>query len=772
MIQIPKIALPDNSRKPVWQPHWKLIALFAVVLVVVATLVALRNTSRHIERERRDAGLLAVEKAHLQAARLGGDIHLALAAAHSLRSATLLTVERETDAAVIHDEIARVMIESTRNLHPDFAGVHVTLRPRAIPLPAGTHAEETRQLLRYYNDARYFSPYFRSDDDGELQYRSPTAPEAVDPEAQKHYAVPRDTLRPYVHEPYRTFEEGKPGWVGVGVTVPLVKPGGEFIGIAGIELKLDRLLESLDAPADFPFGEGFKLIISSEGALLPINTDHLDDKVYFKPDDVLFTRSRFDHRALPSLNRAAFPEITEALSERKPMQAILPVLKDGREALVAGVPIPLDGVHDSWMYLIAVPMEAIDTRAAMSVWTSLGTVSAAVGMALGIGLLLGRKVAGFLDARRRWFETILDRLPTPLVIRGGKNKEIQFINQAVEKRFGLENREVLIGQEFHLEGEPENPEDGPGEAIGEPSDEPIEFTSAGRSYRVQTSRVADDERNTFAILEVATDITEEKALARMISGLTPAANELDREAMNIADISGDVTDGVIRQSVELTQISKASEALAEKTGLNAESARKQTELSQKVCDKAESLAETAADNQQAMRRVIAASRNINTIIKLIDDVAFQAKILGINAMVEASRAGAPGRSFGVVATEVGELAARCAQAVRETTLQLEEGTAHVTAAEGLSARTVKELREIVEHAKAMKNYSALVAESAGEQSSSLIEVTTGIQRVSEELQKTSQNARQQAQVAETLKMRAVELRRLMNSNRRRSAVQN
>ena len=70
--------------------------------------------------------------------------------------------------------------------------------------------------------------------------------------------------------------------------------------------------------------------------------------------------------------------------------------------------------------------------------------------------------------------------------------------------------------------------------------------------------------------------------------------------------------------------------------------------------------------KDSMQKITEMSVAIEKIIGEINSIAQQTNMLSLNASIEAARAGEMGRGFAVVATQVGELAARSAQAAQET----------------------------------------------------------------------------------------------------------
>jgi methyl-accepting chemotaxis protein len=133
-------------------------------------------------------------------------------------------------------------------------------------------------------------------------------------------------------------------------------------------------------------------------------------------------------------------------------------------------------------------------------------------------------------------------------------------------------------------------------------------------------------------------------------------------------------------------IAKGNEALSQRTqtqaihlqGTAASMARMSAAISQSVrhADQAhEAVNHVETQTMEGRRTVIEANtamdeinrtgKRMGEVLDLVDQVAFQTHMLALNAAVEAAQAGMHGRGFGVIATEMRQLAHRCGQAARD-----------------------------------------------------------------------------------------------------------
>ncbi|RAS18168.1 methyl-accepting chemotaxis protein [Ensifer adhaerens] len=152
---------------------------------------------------------------------------------------------------------------------------------------------------------------------------------------------------------------------------------------------------------------------------------------------------------------------------------------------------------------------------------------------------------------------------------------------------------------------------------------------------------------------------------------------------------------------------------------------------------ADSSATVVTNAIAAMGRIEEASRQIEQIIEVIDDIAFQTNLLALNAGIEAARAGEAGKGFAVVAQEVRELAQRSAEAAREIKGLINKSTNEVNAGSHLVKETGEVLASISAQIVTVSQHVEMIATASRDQAVALNEVNGSVNQMD---QMTQQNA--------------------------------
>lgn len=254
----------------------------------------------------------------------------------------------------------------------------------------------------------------------------------------------------------------------------------------------------------------------------------------------------------------------------------------------------------------------------------------------------------------------------------------------------------------------------------------------------------------------------------MVGGMTVLLNRLSSKLKeSVEEIGGGVS--AFRQVSH--QISSASQTLAKNASnqassltestATAEEARRSSlagldrlrstvEAGQKVNQRVHETAERLQAMLKAMGEMNVRAGKVVTILKTIDEIAFQTNILALNAAVEAARAGQAGLGFAVVAEEVRHLAQRCAQASQQTgelvtasATATKEGTDRL---DRLAAGVTGIETELIRMLSLMEQ----VQQAGEEESRAIGEMTTAMEHMQRDTQQTAAAAQQSAAAAEEL----------------------
>jgi methyl-accepting chemotaxis protein len=152
---------------------------------------------------------------------------------------------------------------------------------------------------------------------------------------------------------------------------------------------------------------------------------------------------------------------------------------------------------------------------------------------------------------------------------------------------------------------------------------------------------------------------------------------------------------------------------------------------------------TAEVARQAMERVSTSAKGIDSVIEGVDKIAFQTRVLAMNAAVEAGRAGDAGRGFAVVADLVSALALRAEEEAKRARDQLTVTQGEIVTAVAAVANVDRAFTDITADVDVVHSLLGEIAADSRAQSGAVSEISAATATMD---RSTQQNA---AMVEET-----------------------
>ena len=239
-------------------------------------------------------------------------------------------------------------------------------------------------------------------------------------------------------------------------------------------------------------------------------------------------------------------------------------------------------------------------------------------------------------------------------------------------------------------------------------------------------------------------------LNNMFGEIQRATSQVSSGANQIAGGSQSLAQGATEQAATVQQLSSSIAEIAQKTKDNADMAARSAELADTIKGSAEKGSRQMDEMITAVNEINQASQNIGKVIKAIDDIAFQTNILALNAAVEAARAGQHGKGFAVVADEVRNLAAKSAEAAKDTSSLIASSIEKAKLGTRIADDTAASLAEIVSGINESSQIASTIAESSKEQFAGISNINDGIEQVSQVVHQNSATSEESAAASQEL----------------------
>lgn len=670
-----------------------------LILVAVAVITAVSGLRVH-ELATRDGQTIAEQTARRHAASVGGVLDRPLVEARSLARAfeafaasEALTLEREAA-----NDLLRHLIEHS----PDLLGVYVAFEPDAFDGRDRDYAGSPG-----HDATGRFVPYWVRDERGRGVSEALVG---YDQEGDgDYYQVPRRYNRESIIDPYAYEIQGADVLL-TSIVVPVRNVRGEFIGIAGVDLALDSLQETVRSIEIDGFEAAYVTFFASDGTVVG---SQIDGEV-----------ARHVSQITDS------PEYIRGVERMRDFTTTRQSHALGEEVLTYAAAIDVGDTGSRWMVTVNLPTSELyaGSRTVIGLIILIGavTVIALVVLMALLARSISRPILLIVEGADRLAtgDIKLDGMDLDAIGKvNRRGDELGRIGRAFTRLIEYQTQKVEVAEQI-----------------------------AGKNLRVEPSVSSDQDQLGKAFVRMVASLNE------TLSQVQSAADQVAAAAGQVSSASQDLSQGATESASSLEEITSSINEIAGQSRQTMDGSSEANTISRQSAVDAKAGQQQMGELRRAMESISEGSGEISRIVKVIDDIAFQINLLALNANVEAARAGKYGKGFAVVAEEVRNLAVRAAEAVKETESVVGRSVSSIEAGGALTVQTAEHLDGIVSGAERVSHLLEELAAASREQAIAIEQMTEGLGQVDQVTQSNTASAEESASASEELSSQAEQLR--------------
>ncbi len=410
----------------------------------------------------------------------------------------------------------------------------------------------------------------------------------------------------------------------------------------------------------------------------------------------------------------------------------------GKAVLVSAAVTPLRDVRDAEMAAIeegmATQKAAMDTATTVLIVGGIGLIALAIGLAW----LLSRAIATPISALTGTMSTLAS---------GRNDVDVDGTDRSDE--LGDMARAVLVFRDAAIAKQATDAAAAKAEAEQKMV---VEIVSA------QLSELASGNLTAEISAEFPRDYAAVKSnfnaavssLRELIASVMDATASIHSGSGRIAEASEDLARRTEANAASLEQTSAAIVQMDQRLKTTAAAAGQTVERANGAIGTVANGRAVAEGAVTAMGRVAESAKGIDSVIEGLDKIAFQTRVLAMNAAVEAGRAGEAGRGFAVVADLVSALAMRAEEEAGRARDQLTATQTDIVAAVEMVQKVDSALVEISTDVGEVHSLLDKIAQDNNAQSFAITEVSSAISTMDQTTRQTSAMVEESSNAARQL----------------------
>jgi methyl-accepting chemotaxis protein len=592
-------------------------------------------------------------------------------------------------------------LSSVLNANEDMLGIWTCWESNALDGKDSQYAN-----TRYHDATGRFIPYIVRNGSGITI--EPLSGYAVEGEGD-YYLKARDSGKPYITDPFSYTIDGNSVLL-YSIAIPVLHDG-RTVGVVGVNISLERLMALMKQARLLSNGY---LYLMSPGGLFATH-----------PDPSLLLTS-YTTTALNAFSKETSGVLSNGGSFA--IKTYSSALKADVVYLASGVMIGDTGRY--WAVCGLVPQKTVDASSAF-------LIRIAAGIGLLVILLTGATILLVINRGLR-------KLPSITELAGRVAAGDVSLASQQNDTSPTKNEITLLERAFAAI------------TASIKSQADIMEQIAGGDYSVTVPVRCDGDVMNRAINDM---VDKTNATLTQINSSTEQVSIGPR---HVSEGAQALAQGSTQQAASVEELSSAIAQISNMTQENAEMSGRAAKLAATIKGNAQNSAHQMDDMMAAVKDINQASQGISKVIKVIDDIAFQTNILALNAAVEAARAGQHGKGFAVVAGEVRSLAAKSAEAAKETGAMIQDAMEKAELGSRIAGETAGSLTEIVSGINDSSRLIADIAAASDAQSHSISQINTGIEQVVQVIQQNSATAEESAAASEEMSAQSNMLRGLIS----------